>query len=168
MPMPRHPTRHIHATIFNMVSAGLAARGWVTAPINFGTTAVTLLDFQPDEKGVTIEPNTVAVTLGDVGTDTFMELGAGLWSRRYPVFIDAYGATTSITEAICDDIRASLPVLGQAFPVVDQTTMTNVVGCDLEVESLLGPERPSVATTFDGLKRNWRVMRGQLLLQFDS
>jgi hypothetical protein len=166
MTLPRHPSRHVHATVFNLVKSGLTTLGWVNSPVNFSTTPVTFLDFQPEERGVDIVANTIAVSLGDVEDDVLGQVGGGLWSRRYPIFIDVYGVHLPITEAICDDVRDLLPEPGAAFALVDQTTGLDVAGADLEIEFLFGPERPAVAGTFDGLKRNWRIMRLQVALTF--
>jgi hypothetical protein len=80
------------------------------------------------------------------------------------MFVDVYGSGTSIGEAICDDVRATLPEGGASFPLINQASGLEAAGCSLEIERLIGPERPDIAASFDGLKRNWRVMRLQVLL----
>jgi hypothetical protein len=166
MTLPRHPSRHVHATVYNRVVSGLTTLGWVTGSVNFATTPLTLLDFQPEERGVTIVPNTVAVSLGDVEKDSLEQVGGGLWSRRYPIFIDVFGVEQSITDAICDDVRECFPEPGLTFQLVDQSTGFDVTDALLEAEILLGPERPAIAGTFTDFRRNWRVMRAQVLLTY--
>ena len=44
----RFRSRHLHATFFNHLSAQLAILGWSAEPVNFGTQAITVVDYQPD------------------------------------------------------------------------------------------------------------------------
>jgi hypothetical protein len=157
MSLPRHPSRHVHATAYNLVKTYLTSNGWVNSPVNFNATPVTIIDYQPDERGVQIAPNTVAISMGDVADDVLEELGGGSYTRSYPIFADIYGELQSISEALGDDIL-------QAFPLVDQATWADVSGAYLDVDRLLGPERPAGSASLDQITRYWRIMRIQLTL----
>jgi hypothetical protein len=165
---PQHVSRHVHATVLDLVSDYLELAGWVHDPVNFGTTPVTILDEPPDDRGAQIAPNTVAVSLGDVGDDILGQVGGGLWSRIYPIFVDIYGAERSIAVALADDVRAAFPESGLRFPLIDQVDASEVAGASLGVERILGPERPAGAESADTFRRHWRVVRVQLDLEFSG
>lgn len=164
----RHRSRHLHATIVNKVKADLTSLGWVDAPVNFNTSPVTFVDYQPDERQEAIRTNTVAVSLGDVTDDTDEELGAlagGTRSAHYPVFIDVYMAEQAIAQAICDDIRDIFDCA--IFQLVNQITGTDA-NEQIEIELVLGPDRPQGAASADPFKRNWRVMRLGVRLYYQT
>lgn len=155
----RHRSRHIHATLYNHLRNELTALGWITPPVNFGTEPVTLVDYQPEERGERIEHNTVAVSLGDIPADQEEELGArtgGLLSGLYPVFIDVYMADQPLSVAICDDIR---DVFQMAYlSVIDQVT-GDPSDYVMDIEEVHGPERPNAQIGAEQFKRYWRIMR---------
>lgn len=155
----RHRSRHLRATIVDRVKDGLTDLGWVDTalgPINFGADPVLVVDYQPDERGETIVHNTVAVSLGDVVNDEDEELGGGLRSAWYPVFIDVYMSNQALTDAVCDDIRELFDT--KIFPLVNQ-----ISGADaaerIEVDEVIGPDRPNASLGIDQFKRYWRIMR---------
>ncbi len=164
--MIRHRSRHLRATLYNKVRADLTTLGWITAPVNFGATAVTVIDYQPDERGEIVTTNTVAVSLGDVTNDEDEELGAGavgadgrpgLRSAWYPVFLDVYMAEQSLADAICDDLRYAFD--SQTFPLINQ--ITGLPSDEtIEIEEVIGPDRPTIGQgSLDQFKRYWRIMR---------
>ena len=55
----RFRVRHTHRTLAAHIEAQLATLGWVNDPVNFETTPMTFLEFQPDVAGQKIEANTV-------------------------------------------------------------------------------------------------------------
>lgn len=168
MPPLRHRSRHLRATIYNKVLADLTSLGWVDSPVNFDTTAVTVIDYQPDERNEAVKANTVAVSLGDVVNDVDEELGAqagGLRSAFYPVFIDVYMAEQALSDAICDDIRDTLD--NAIFPLVNQIDNSDS-GEKVEIEQVIGPDRPAGLNAADPFKRYWRVMRLGARLYFQS
>lgn len=168
MALLRHRSRHIHATVYNHLRTELGLIGWINPPINFGTEAVTLVDYQPEERGERIERNTVAVSLGDVPADREEELGArtgGLLSGLYPVFIDVYMADQPLSVAICDDIR---DIFQMAYlPVVDQVT-GDPSDYVIDVEEVLGPQRPNAQIGAEQFKRYWRIMRLAARVYYNS
>jgi len=104
----RFRSRHVHKALADHLEAELASLGWVSPPTNFGTVPIVFLEFQPDEAGVQIVPNTVSITLGDEPADSELELGAahgGLWSTEYPLFVDVYRANHSIATSIASDVK---------------------------------------------------------------
>lgn len=164
----RHRSRHLRATFYNKVVADLTTLGWVTGPINFGGTAVTVIDYQPDERNEPIVTNTVAVSLGDVVNDVDEELGAqagGLRSAFYPVFIDVYMIEQALSDAICDDLRDMFD--NAIFPLINQITGSDS-GETIEIEEVRGPDRPAAAAGADQFKKFWRIMRLGVRLYYQS
>lgn len=168
MPVIRHRSRHLRATLFNKLRDDLDALGWISAPINFGTDPVTLVDYQPDERDEPIAKNTVAITIGDTLNDSDEELGAadgGLRSGWCPVFLDVYMAEQALTDAMCDDIRDIFD--SQVFPLINQITGAESAE-QIEVEEVLGPDKPGAIHGADQFKRYWRVMRLGVRLFYNS
>lgn len=164
----RHRSRHLRATIYNKVKADLTTLGWVNSPVNFDTSPVSVIDYQPDERNEAIKSNTVAVSLGDVVSDKDEELGAeagGLRSGFYPVFVDVYMAEQALADAICDDLRDIFD--SAIFPLVDQITQTDSAE-KIEIESCMGPDKPGALNAGDPFKRYWRVMRLGVRLYYQN
>lgn len=156
----RFRIRHVHKTIADHIEAQMALLGWVTPPVNFDTTPMTFLEFQPDEAGKTIAPNTVAITLGDEGAAEDMEMGDGLREVAYPLFIDIYGANQSIAASIASDIKTL--VEDTYLKVRDFTT--NPAGVETQEQIELDKddvtvERPAAATGATDSRRYWRVVK---------
>lgn len=165
----RHRSRHLHATFLDLTISGLTTLGWITSPVIFGTTPVTIVDYQPDVRGVAIAPNTVAVTLGDAPADSDEELGGqsgGLRSGFYPIFFDAYMVEESLSLAMCDDIRQLFDLkIGQ---VVDHATGTPDPQVQYQVEEMFGPEEPASLGSAEQFKKNWRVMRAGVRVYYQT
>jgi len=160
----RHRTRHIHKTLCDVVLAGLTKDGWITDPlglagINYGATAVTFMEIQPEEAGLEIQPNTVAVTLGNQAPMQEAELGGGLYASEYVFYVDVYGESWSVTASLCDDIRTYVePLRMQAN---DYTTGTAVASTDhfIEIDEVQEDDPPAAGA---GDRRYWRVLSGVL------
>lgn len=167
--MIRHKQRHIHGTIVNFVTDCLQRDGWTSDTPPFGATPVTILDYQPEEAGEPIAPNTVAITLGDQGTDDENELGGrygGLLSVEIPLFIDVYGEKASIALAIASDLKDRIRWAN--LPLVDQTNGQLVDGMLIEIDPVMGPEAPGFSDQAGALKRNWRVLRARTTTYFQD
>jgi hypothetical protein len=158
----RFRSRHTHKTIAAYIEEKFGELGWVTAPINFGTDAVTFEEIAPDENGKAVKPNTVSIAIGDVAVDELYELGGGLYHFAVPVFFDVYGVNASVAQSIADDIREQV-TREQIIPVYDWTLATAPVKTTstIEFENVVGPEKPQVAAASADFKRYWRVVKAE-------
>jgi hypothetical protein len=166
----RFRPRHVHKTIADHLEAELDTLGWVTAPINFGTTAVTFSEFEPDEPNpVEIEPNTVSIVLGDELPDQELELGGRLLSTKFVLFVDVYGANSSIARSICSDVKDVLADL--YLTVLDYTSNANGVATAeriyIERDSIV-VERPDGAADAKDIRKNWRVVKATVEVTFQD
>ncbi len=170
MPAIRFRSRHLHATFYDHTIAALTNLGWMSAPVNFGTHAVKVVDFQPDERQLPIAGNTVAVSLGDYTLDDEEELGAllggGLRSALYSVYIDSYMLEQSLSLAICDDLREIYD--GKSLDLINQITETVVPNCYIQVEQVIGPEKPPSNLGAETFKRYWRIIRVDARLYYQT
>jgi hypothetical protein len=166
----RFRSRHVHKALADHIEAELASLGWVNSPVNFGTTPIVFLEFQPDEAGVQIQPNTVSITLGDEPADSALELGSaqgGLWSTEYPVFVDVYGANHSIATSIASDVKTILGDL--SLLVRDYTADGEGVAIEehLIVErETVSVERPSASLGTVDLRRYWRAVKAMATVYY--
>jgi hypothetical protein len=160
----RHRQRHVHATIVKHVRDTLTAAGWVDDPVNFSSDPVTVIDYEPQQAGETPALNTVAVSIDKQGEDQAFELGGGLTSCQYTVFIDIYGASEPIGVALGDDIKAS--IVDEIIPLRDFTTDAAGVETDsqIEFEHIFVEQIPTATTTLD--KRSWRVVKTTAVVCF--
>lgn len=168
MTSPRFRSRHLHATFYKQFIADMQTLGWVSPPVNFGADPVTFIDYQPEDRQETIKKNTIAVSLGNYGADEDEELGAlggGLRSALYNVFIDIYMAEQALAIAVSDDVRDIYTDL--TMPLINQIDGTVEPGTLIEVDTILGPERPGGGAGSDTFRKHWRVMRvdGRLFYQ---
>jgi hypothetical protein len=167
MPPIRFRSRFLHATIFDYTQSHLDDLGWITPPINFGTEAITMIDYQPDERLAPIQHNTVAVSLGDYESDEDEELGAALHGTRsalYVVFVDVYMAEQALSHAICDDVRDIFT--DKSMFLVDQITQLDTTDL-IQIETIDGPARVPGGSV-DQFRRHWRAMRLDCRLFFQS
>lgn len=172
----RFRTRFVHATIYDVVRAGLGSLGWTTGTgnttgmVNFDTDPVKVIDYQPDERGERINVNTIAVTMGDVPATTEEELGAaegGLNSISYRIYLDVYMQETSLAIALCDDLRDMFE--GLTLQLEDKINGGFVPDVVCSIDQVVGPERPpSGAQSTEPFKRSWRVVYLDTLLYFNS
>ena len=163
----RFRSRHVHKTICTYVEDQLTTKGWVNDPVNFGATAVTFEEIQPDENGLAVEPNTVAITLGDAPAAELEELGDGLWSIPYVVFIDVYGDNGSVAVSIAEDIRDSID-RDKCVYVSDFTDPNNPVVTTnyVQFERVVGPERPPASASSQDFRRYWRIVKATARLYY--
>lgn len=158
----RHRQRHVHATIVGHVIDQMTALGWVNDPVNFATTPVTVLDYEPQQAGETPALNTVAVSIDHEGADEEYELG-GLETVEYTVFIDVYAENEPIGIAISTDIKDSIK--HAALSVLDFTqTPAAVTDSYMEFEHVIVETIPTATTTLD--KRTWRSVKAMAVVYF--
>lgn len=166
----RFRSRHVHKTVADYLESGLDDLGWVTAPVNFGTTPVTFSEFEPDEPNPTeILVNTVSITMGDELPDAELELGGRLLSTKWVLFVDVYGANRSITNSICSDVKALLADL--YLPVLEFTTSSAGVATTerLEVDrDTILVERPTESADAKDIRKNWRVVKATVEVTFQE
>lgn len=160
----RHRQRHVHATIFRHLRLALDENGWITPPVNWGQPPVTLLDYEPQQAGETPAYNTVAVSIGHQDEDVPEELGGGIYSCRYTVFIDVYPTKEAIGVAIADDIKFSISQEIIPLRVFDTTADGVEVDAQIEFEDVVVEVIPSAATTLD--KRSWRAVKATAVCFF--
>lgn len=159
----RYRERHVLETVKTFILAELTTKGWVTAPRNFGTLALTVMsDIHPeDEENVQVVPNTLAISLGDVDEEEEMQMGGGLYENRLPIFFDVYAENGTIARAICNDIAESIN-RGKVITLQDFTTGTGVDTTEvIEFDEVVGPERPdaSVMAQAGDFRKHWRVVK---------
>lgn len=169
--------RHVHATLFDYVRAQLIELGWgnaalpatdpVNLAVNFGTAAATYIDNQPDEAGIAVQPNTIAVTLGDEPPAEDLELGGGLIEVAFPVYVDVYGANQSIAVSIASDVKAILE--DRFLTVCDYTARPpaptdEVIALDKED---IDVSRPQAALGSQDFKRYWRVVKASARVHYN-
>ena len=156
----RFRVRHVHKTIADYLEAELTVLGWVNAPVNFATTPMTFLEFQPEEAGKAIAANTVSITLGDEPAAVDLEMGDGLREIAYPVFVDVYGANASIATSIASDVKTLLE--DTYLQVKDFTASIPGVPSNEQIEldkDDVSVERPPAASGLNDFKRYWRVVK---------
>lgn len=167
----RFRARHVHKTLAKTIEAGLDTLGWVHTPINFKTTKVTFLEYQPEDASAEIKKNTVAVTLGDEGSDEPLELGAaqgGLWAVQYPFFVDIYGVDAPIALSIASDVKDVVADLGMYVKNFNDSS----AGVDsqdylrIERESIVIERPPASVMATDEIHRHWRCVKGIVEVTF--
>lgn len=153
----RFRPRHVHQTVVQFVETQLDDLGWVTPPINFGTTTVVVDSAEPDFGQTTLpDGNLVGISMGDEPPNWEEELGGAVESVNFVVFLDVIGATESVAVSIAADLKELLrnKVLTlQDFTLsVDSPSPTTHF---IEFESVM-VETPT-ATVMD--RRRWRVVK---------
>lgn len=159
----RFRSRHVQKTVASFLQEKLGELGWLTPPINFGSTPVTFKEIQPDENGLTVVANTVSVTGGDLGESLDQQLGGGIWELVIPFFVDVYGETSSVSTSIAEDLREQL-AYGRVLPLLDWSDVqapVSVEGSYIEMENVVGPERPQAGQLSADFRRNWRVVKAE-------
>lgn len=168
--------RHVHATLFGYVRSSLVALGWgnaalpagdpANATVNFGTTPATYADYQPDEAGIGIKPNTVVVTLGNEPAAEDLELGDGLREVAIPVFVDIYGESQAIALSIASDVKNLFE--DHYVTVLDMThappqLTDELIELDKDDVSFHRPEQSVGSQDF---KRYWRIVASTARVQY--
>jgi hypothetical protein len=153
----RHRTRHVHQTVVQHLQGQLAAMGWTQAPVNYGTTPVAVQSVEPYGEGA-VQPdgNLVAITLGEESPDEEEQLGGGLLTASWMLYVDVIGASIPVSVAIADDMKAALK--NQAIELRDFTSSPAgiaVPGAHVEFDEV-GIDIPPSASGAD--RRTWRVV----------
>jgi len=169
MAIIRHKQRLVHKQLVDVLQAGLAEMGWVNEPVLFAATPVTLVDYQPEERGKPIAPNTVAISMGDEQDDAGAELGSamgGLQSVEIPLFVDIYGEQQAISIALGADVKYLLK--NKVMPLLGWDGAPT--GATLEIDDVFGPETPGEANTAgaENFKRHWRVVKARTITYFNE
>lgn len=151
----RHQQRHVHATIVKHVTEKLDELGWVDDPVNFGTTPVTILDYEPQEAGETPAINTVSISIGHEGHDAEYELG-GMSQVEYTLFLDVYPENESIGIALAADIKDSIKYAALTLLDFTEGPPATTDGY-IEFDSVIVEVVPTATTTLD--KRSWRSVK---------
>jgi hypothetical protein len=153
----RFRSRHVARTIFAYVSQRMTEAGWVNDPVNFGATPVTLQEAPPEDV-TTIAMNTVAVTVGDEPADFDEQLGGGLVSVEYPVLVDIFGESYSLSQSIAADVKDALA--RRAIAVYDWSGSgpTLLEGSLIEFFEVSGARTPASPQALAGAARHWRVL----------
>ena len=164
MQIIRHRQRHLHATIVRHVRQALDESGWLHDPVNWGQPPVTLLDYEPQQAGQTPAYNTVAVSIGTQDSDLPYELGGGIYTCRYTVFIDVYPTKEAIGVAIADDIKFAITEEIIPLRVFSTDADGTEIDAQIEFEDVMVETIPSAATTLD--KRSWRSVKATAVCFF--
>ena len=153
----RFRQRHLHQTCADHIRTGLTTLGWVNPPVNFATRPVTFIEIQPDEAGVRVNPNTVATTIGDEPEDLDEELGAGLTSCDFTLFVDVYGIDQSVAVSIAGDVKDLLR--NRQIPLLDYTASVtgDVTTAVIEFDTVV-IDRPAVSANGPD-KQHWRIVK---------
>lgn len=163
----RHFSRHLQATIQNLVEAHLVATGWLTdgSPGFQPLLGALPVDFQrqrPDESMLkALKPNLVAVSFGGQTDDEDEQLGGGLVSHEHVVFVDVYAENDAVAVALAEDVRDLMAGRygSRYFRPVDQVTGTPVLGYLCEWDEVFREpadrELPNV---------RWQVVRAAALV----
>jgi hypothetical protein len=153
IPHLRHATRHVHATVLNIVREQLTTLGWTQeSTLPFGPKYANVVRFidspaiAGDRLADGIEPGIVACTVGPEQPPDSEEIGGPLTRQDYPIFFDVFQGSYSATTALANDIRDILlgrfPGTRRHIGVIDQTDNTRVPGwtCELTDVTLVRPE----------------------------
>jgi len=153
MTYPRHASRHVLATVTNIVTAQLAILDWdddtnlpfgprFAAPVTFTDAPAIAADRLADGVG----PGTVSITLGPELYPEEQELGGPSSRQDYPIFVDLFQPTYAACTALANDVRDTLlgrfPGTRRHISVVDQTDGDPIDGwtCELSDVEIVRPE----------------------------
>lgn len=166
----RFRTRAVHNTIADYLVAKMTSAGWVSAPVNLGARPLNIIRFTPDTNDTSITPNVMAITLGNEPAEKVEQLGGGLSSIHYPLYVDVYGENQGITTSICNDAHDALFL--QVIPIYDYSTdpRSAVPGSYVQFESVTGPFMPPQAeiSATDSLRRFWRTLQADAWTFFSA
>ena len=167
----RYLSRHLQATVQDLVERHLAALGWLDpADAPFGALPVIVQRARPSESQLqAIEPNLVAVSFGEQGDETDAELGAGVTSSDHVLFVDVLAESGGVGLALAEDVRDLLTgrasydgrTASRYFRVEDQRTAppTPVDGLLAEwAEVFREPAERQLPGT------DWQVLRASIVL----
>lgn len=161
-PLPAMPLRfrgrHVTDTVAAFVRQRLDELGWITPPTNLDATPLTFVQ-TPPQVAAEVQPNTIAVTIGDEPADFEEQLGGDLVSVEYPVYVDIYAETRPLAYRIGSDVKDILS--RRTIPLLDWTgaTPVPVAGSSIEFDNVSGPRTPEGAAALQGMDRHWRVVQ---------
>lgn len=163
----RFRQRFVQKTIANHVEQELAALGWTGSTINFGTSAVTVIESDPEEAAAAFKTNALAISMGDEDADMEEELGGGFYSVSTPVFFDIFGESHSIAVSIASDVKEMF-TRGKRLYVEDWTTGVAVPTTEyIDFEDVVGPERPEASYgASDRVMKHWRVVKATAVVYY--
>lgn len=163
----RFRQRFVQKTIATHLEGQLVALGWVNAPINFGATAVAVIETDPEDLPAALKSNTVAISMGDEAEDTVEELGGGFYSVETPVFFDIFGDSHAVAVAIASDIK-EMYTRGKRLTVQDWTTGSAVPTTEyIDFETVVGPIRPQgTLGASDPFLKHWRVVKAMAVVYY--
>lgn len=162
----RHFSRHLHATVEDLVQDHLIATGWLPNGdpgfvTLFGALPVTYQRQRPDEHLLqSLKPNVVAISFGGQTDDEPEQLGGGLVSQEHIFFVDVYAENDAVAVALAEDIRdfcAGRTAAGRYFRVQDHSTLptTPVLAYLCEFDEIFRePSDRALANV------RWQVIRG--------
>jgi hypothetical protein len=165
--------RHVHQTVCDYLKSQMMLLNWgdaslpstdpANANVPFGAAPLTYMEIQPDEEGQPVAVNTVAITLGDGGTDLLDQMGGGFYDLDIPVYFDVYGENQGITVSIACDIK-DIVSYEPTIWVNDYTSSAAGVPTTEQIrfEDVYGPERPPASQVSTDFRKHWRMVRGML------
>lgn len=161
----RFLSRHTQKTIAKDLETLLANCGWTGATPNWGISPFNLVRVEPEEV-IKLEPNTVAISLGDEQPFRDFELG-GYSELNCLLFIDVIAEKPSIARSVASDIRDRLDSL--TIPLLDFTTDPNgaVTTNSIEFEDVQSSFPEASILALD-LRRGWRVVTANAVVIFQD
>ncbi len=123
----RHASRKLAWTFERNLRAHLTSCGWITPPIVFNTTPVTITTRRiPESEMQTITGNLVGIFFGSETDDAPTQLGGGFSAVQHQVYVDAIAVNEAIGLALASDIKDFLtgraPGLSRYFHLRDYDT----------------------------------------------
>jgi hypothetical protein len=172
----RSQERMVYQTVMDYLESNMASLGWMATDVEtlpFGATApITWMETTPDPKLGPIVANSIAFSEGDVPDDTDLEMGAnlgGLWSVDHTFFIDIYGESQGVAQALSSDLRAiltgRLPGTARYQPLMDYSVVPAVAAAGHllhfeDVEITRPVAQPS--------KLRWEVVKATAVHEFNA
>jgi hypothetical protein len=102
----RHASRKLAWTFERNLRASLDSLGWITPPIAFSTTPVTITTRRiPESEMQAITGNLVGVFFGAETDDAPFQLGGGYQVTSHQVFVDIVAVNEAVGLALAGDIK---------------------------------------------------------------
>lgn len=170
LPALRFRGRHVQQTIASYIQQQMTDLGWVDSPVNFGGTMMTFIESPPEETAAAtaVPPNTMSISLGDEPDELEEQMGGGLYTVLYSLFVDIYGESYSGSRSIAIDVKDILT--RKSIPVFDWTASTpaQVLGAWIEFQNVSGSRTPQAALNAEGFRKYWRVVTAGALVTFSD
>lgn len=160
----RWKSGQVQAAIAKHLEDGLTSLGWMDVPPRWTSTPFRWdpdFDAEAFAEGTDMPtPNVVGLSLGNIPDVEPEELGDGLRSIDFPVFVDIYTESRGISLNLSDDIQAILAgelwTTSRYIPLYDQTQQPPTLMTDNALEARTVMARwPEGA---DRYKRRWRIV----------